>query len=205
MSTPQVSPFSGMEAEEVAQKVEIITSKTIEKLEDTASTAATKVKQAAGATTGIIKIILTNPRAAIQPIIDFLTNAWQNNPFFRWFTYIVGTFAAIPTIVLLGWITLTCAIVVGIAGIGIICTEGFLAFLGGLVFFPVVGVLLFIASIGGLIGGFLYVGVKAVYYVLSGLGIIPREWDEKIEDHMNRTGRGRPGQRRGGAITPFSH
>ncbi|KAG9292425.1 hypothetical protein G9A89_015295 [Geosiphon pyriformis] len=111
----------------------------------------------------------------VERVRNFVRSKWESSPFLRWYSYIAATYGVIPAVVLIGWIIGTLAIVVGIAGIGIVCAEGFLAFLGSLVFFPVVGVLLFIACIGGLIGAFTYIGIQAVTFFLSGIGIMAKE------------------------------
>ncbi|CAG8462121.1 2038_t:CDS:1 [Ambispora leptoticha] len=134
-----------------------------------ATGAAIKTKEAA-------QELLTQPGQYYQQSHRFITNIWNKSSFLRLYSYIAGAYGIIPAVILVGWIIVTLVIVVGIAGIGIVVAEGFFAFLGSLVFFPVVGTLLFLASVGGIVVGFVYASYKAIEYALSAMGFLPRDF-----------------------------
>ncbi|CAG8640194.1 4191_t:CDS:1 [Ambispora leptoticha] len=182
----ETAPISGLRRSEVESRVEATTSKMIESV----STVADKVKRITGNTKSTLKTLTTNPRELAQQVLAIISQRWQYSPFFRWFVCITGTFAFIPALVLLGWIVLTCAIVVGIAGIGIFMAEGFFAFLGGLVFFPVVGFLLFVASIGGLFAGGTYIALRVAVYLLDVLGIIEKKRGAQLQEAVYQVSKG---------------
>ncbi|CAG8469619.1 12240_t:CDS:2 [Ambispora gerdemannii] len=174
----ETSPLTGLRKSDVESRVEATTSKVIETVKHQSNTVVDKVKRITGTTANALKILTTNPRELVQSVLKIVLHIWHYSPFFRWFLFIAGTFTFIPAVVLVGWIVLTCAIVVGIAGIGIFMAEGFFAFLGGLVFFPVVGFLLFVASIGGLFASGTFIALKVAVYLLGVLGLIDMKWEE---------------------------
>ncbi|CAG8460457.1 3160_t:CDS:1 [Ambispora gerdemannii] len=112
----------------------------------------------------------------------FIIESWKESSFFRLYAYIAATYGIIPAVILVGWTIATLAIVVGVAGVGIVVAEGFFAFLGSLVFFPVVGTLLFIASLGGIVAGFAYGSLKVIRFALSQVGFL----DQSISSQPGR-------------------
>ncbi|CAH1758674.1 10514_t:CDS:1 [Entrophospora sp. SA101] len=115
-------------------------------------------------------------RDYIKPISDSIYEAikylWGNFPPIRWLLYTLLIFNSIPLIIFVGWFILTLGFVIALAGVGILCAQGFFTFLGLVVFVPIAIVLMVVAFVGASIATFGWAGLNTGTFVLSNIGIV---------------------------------
>ncbi|RHZ83243.1 hypothetical protein Glove_99g317 [Diversispora epigaea] len=128
---------------------------------------------------GVILGLYNKIRQFFQPVIKLIHEKfmiiWNNFPPFRWFVYFAMIFNAIPLTIFFAWGIFTLAIILSIAGGGIIITEGFFFLLGLSIFLPVAFVLSFISFGFALFLTLAWFGFKAGNTVSRSIGLTSKE------------------------------
>ncbi|CAI2169410.1 16097_t:CDS:1 [Funneliformis geosporum] len=101
--------------------------------------------------------------------------AWENFPPLSWFGYGVAALNSIPLAMFVCFFLVTLALVLGVAGTGILAAEGFFLGLGSLFFVPTVVILSFAALSTALFTVFGWSLYKAAKYSLCKIGLVKRE------------------------------
>ncbi|CAG8509506.1 5789_t:CDS:2 [Racocetra persica] len=128
---------------------------------------------------GIILSLYTQTFHFIQvatgPIYHTFKSFWINFPPFRWFIYTILSFNAIPLTIFAGWILLTFAFVLALAGVGIVISQGLFTIVGLIVFLPVVAILVLVAFVCVTFMTLAWVGFKISGSVQNFIGITSQE------------------------------
>ncbi|CAH1760884.1 23268_t:CDS:1 [Entrophospora sp. SA101] len=121
---------------------------------------------------GYFKMVRDYIRPIGDPTYEAIKYLWGNFPPARWLIYALLTFNSIPLMIFVGWFILTLGFVFALAGVGILCANGFFTFLGLVVFVPVAIVLIIVAFVGASIATFGWAGLNTGTYVLSNIGTV---------------------------------
>ncbi|CAG8668527.1 13070_t:CDS:2 [Cetraspora pellucida] len=114
-------------------------------------------------------------QVATEPIYHTIKSFWVNFPPFRWFIYIILSLNAIPLTIFAGWVLLTVAFVLSLAGVGIVVSQGLFTIVGLIVFLPVVAILVLVAFVCVTFMTLAWFGFKISGSVQNAIGITSQE------------------------------